>query len=81
MATVLDMEQQDIEKARHAFRDYVTWSYVAPAATPAVCLAQQYYQVRQHRLSSAAQVYFSVLVNEFHGPSVSGKEYDADDAR
>jgi hypothetical protein len=63
-----------IEKARHAFSDYVVWAYATPKASLKDRLAQELYQAQQHRLDSEGKAYLSVLVNEFNRPGVSGKE-------
>jgi ABC-type transporter MlaC component len=70
-----------IERAKHAFRDYVVWSYATPGASFLTRLDQQQYQASQHRLDSEGKAYFSVQVNEFHGPSVSGRQEGEDDGR
>jgi hypothetical protein len=66
--------QEAVDKARHAFRDYVTWSYATPHASRRIRLIQEHFQAQKHRLDSEAKAYFSVLVNEFHGPSMSGRK-------
>ena len=77
MANYTRISIENIARAKHAYRDYVVWAYATPDAGVQQRLAQQQYQAIQHRLDSEGKAYFSVLVNEFHGPSVSGREDDA----
>lgn len=72
----LTMSDEAVKKAQHAFRDYVVWCYATPNAGLNQRLAQQLYQAMHHHLDSEAKAYFSVQVNEFHQPGVSGSKKD-----
>lgn len=75
------MSDEAVAKAQHAFRDYVVWCYATPDANFMHRLMQQQYQATLHKLDSEGKAYFSVQVNEFHGPSVSGRQEAEDDGR
>lgn len=81
MANHTRFSDESVAAAQHAHRDYVVWAYATPGADLSTRLAQQHYQALQHRLSPEGKAYFSVLVNEFHGPSVSGRQEVDDDGR
>lgn len=63
-----------VAHAREAMKDYTRWAYLHPGAGEHERLNAEWHIAKDQELDTEAKVYFSVLVNEFHKLSVSGRE-------